>query len=423
MRTTTDLQAPDWHIRVPARHELRSFARPVELAFAEDSSEAEFEDWLKLCEPDRWLGAFDDATSQQVAGCASAHSVRLTVPGGTVAAAAVTGVGVRPDYRRRGILRALMRRQLADVHERGEPVAVLWASEGAIYQRFGYGLAAMDGYFEAAVERTAYARSRPAEGRVRILSEEESAGIIPAVYEAMRAQTPGALSRTEAWWVDGVLADPEYSRRGSSSKFRVVYEADGVAEGYAIYRVKADWDHRGPRSVLEVREAVTITPRALRELWRYLFEVDLVRTVKAHRVPVPAPLQHLLIEPRALGLVVNDGLWIRLVDLPAALQARRYGTADSLVLEVSDDFCPRNAGRWRVHASGQSGAATAGVTRTDEPADLVLDTSDLAAMYLGGTRPADLAAAGRIEERTSQAVRRATALFATEQIPWCVMMF
>jgi predicted acetyltransferase len=423
MSTTNDHHRADWHIRAPARDELRAFMTPIELAFAEGPSEAEIDDWFKLVEPDRWLGAFEDAASPQVAGCASAHSVRLTVPGGEVAAAAVTGVGVRPDFRRRGILRALMRRQLADIHARGEPVAALWASEGAIYQRFGYGLGTMDGHFEVAVERTAYARPLPAEGRVRIVTEEESALIIPAVYEAMQAQTAGALSRSEAWWVDGVLADPEYGRRGSSPKFRVVFEADGAAEGYAIYRVKDDWDHRGPRNVLEVREAVTTTPRALRELWRYLFEVDLVRTVKAHRVPVPTPLQHLLAEPRSLGLVVNDGLWIRLVDLPAALQARRYGTADSLVLEVRDDLCPWNAGRWRVASAGQSGAAEAVVTRTDEPPDLLLDTSDLAAIYLGGTRPADLAAAGRIEERTSHAVRRASALFGTEQAPWCVMMF
>ena len=423
MTRTTDHLTSDWHIRVPAPDELQAYMSPIQLAFAEDPSQAEIDDWLKVVEADRWLGAFEDAASQQVAGCASAHSVRLTVPGGQVAAAAVTGVGVRPDYRRRGILRALMRRQLADVHERGEPVAALWASEGAIYQRFGYGLAAMDGHFEVAVERTAYARPRPSEGRVRIVSEEEAADLIPPVYEAMRAQTPGALSRSEAWWRSGVLADPEYSRRGSSRKFRAVYEADGVAEGYAIYRVKEDWDHRGPRNVLEVREAVTTSARALRELWRYLFEVDLVRTVKAGRVPVPAPLQHLLAEPRALGLVVNDGLWIRLVDLPAALEARRWGCADSMVLEVADDFCPWNAGRWRVHTRGDRGAAVAEVSRADDAPDLVLATADLAAVYLGGIRPADLAAAGRIDELTPGAVDRATVMFSAQRTPWCVMMF
>lgn len=422
-RPRTDAAMTDWHIRVPAPAEIPTFMTPIALAFAEDPTQAEVDDWLKLLEPDRWLGAFEDPSSEVVAGCAAAVSLRLTVPGGEVAAAGVTGVGVRPDHRRRGILTALMRRQLADVHERGEPVAVLWASEGAIYQRFGYGLAAMDGFFEVAVARTTYAQSRPPEGRVRIVSEAESADLLPPIYEAMRAQTPGALSRSEAWWLDGVLADPEYSRRGASSKFRVVYEAEGAAEGYAIYRVKDEWDHRGPRYVLEVREAVTTTARALRGLWRYLFDVDLVRTVKANRVPLPTPLQHVLAEPRALGLVANDGLWLRLVDLPAALQARRYGAADRIVLEVSDDLCPRNAGRWLVRTTGELGAAVADVSRTHEPADLVLDTADLAAIYLGGTRPADLAAAGRIEARTPAALDRASAMFASARSPWCVMMF
>ena len=215
----------------------------------------------------------------------------------------------------------------------------------------------------------------------------------------MRAVTPGAISRTEAWWQTGPIGDPEYSRRGASHKYRVVYEADGHAEGYAVYRIKDDWDHRGPKSVLEVKEAVTTTPRALRGLWRYLFEVDLVRTVKAFRVPVPDPLQHILLEPRALGLVVNDGLWVRLVDLPAALAGRRYATTDSLVLEVSDGFCPWNAGRWRMETAGEPWEAQARVERTEDEPDLVLDTTDLAAIYLGGIRPTELAVAGRIEER------------------------
>ncbi len=415
--------APEWHIRAPGPDEMRTFMAPLREAFAEDFSDREIDDWLKMCEPDRWLGAFEDPASDVALGAASAYTVRLTVPGGEVGAAAVTGVGTRPDHHRRGILRALMRHQLDDVRRRGEPVAVLWASEGAIYQRFGYGMAAMDGFFEAATVRTAYARSVPPEGRVRIVSEDEALTLIPSVYDAMRAVTPGAISRTTPWWQTGPISDPEYSRRGASHKYRVVYEAHGQAEGYAIYRIKDDWDHRGPKSVLEVKEAVTTTPRALRELWRYLFEVDLVRTVKALRVPVPNPLQHILLEPRALGLVANDGLWVRLVDLPASLAGRRYGTTDSLVLEVADGFCPWNAGRWRLETAGEPFGAVAQVERTDALPDLVLDTTDLAAIYLGGVRPTVLADAGRIDERAPGALRRAEALFATERTPWCVSMF
>ena len=417
------MNRPEWDLRVPTAEQLKAFMEPTSVAFAEPTSGAEVDDWATMQEPDRWLGVFEGPASETSIGGAAALSIRLTVPGGQVPAAAVTAVGVRPDYRRRGILRALMRRQLDDVRARGEPLAVLWASEGAIYQRFGYGFAAGEGSFEVATGRTAYARPFAPEGRVRLVSEEASATLIPAVYEAMRAVTPGAISRSERWWKTGVLADPEYSRRGASEKYRVVYEAEGRTEGYAIYRIKGDWDHLGPKGVLRINEAVTTTPRALRELWRYLFDIDLVTSVQASRVPLPTPLQHLLAEPRALGLIATDGLWARLVDLPAALTARRYGTADELVLDVSDEFCPWNSGRWGLRTSGEPGAAVAEVERTEASADVALDTTDLAAIYLGGTTPSLLAATGRLEERTESVIGRLGAMFASERAPWCVSMF
>jgi predicted acetyltransferase len=413
----------EWDLRVPTPDQLKAFMAPTQLAFAEPSAGPEIEDWARLLEPDRWLSAFEGPDSIVPLGSTAALSLRLTVPGGEVPAAGITAVGVRPDQRRRGILSALMRRQLDDVRAGEEPVAILWASEGAIYQRFGYGLATLDGSFEAATSGTAFLRESVPEGRVRIVTEQESHGLIPRIYEAMRTSTPGAVSRSEKWWTVGVLADPEYSRQGLSEKFRVVYEVDGAAEGYAIYRVKQEWDHLGPKSVLEVRDAVATTPRALRAIWRYLFDMDLVRTVKAFRVAVPNPLQHVLAEPRALGLRVGDGLWARLVDLPAALAARRYATSDELVLQVADAFCSWNDDRWLLRTSGAPGAAKATVEATTRPADLSLDTSDLAAAYLGGSRLPDLAAAGRVVERTPDAIVRAERLFRAVREPWCGSMF
>ena len=423
MSTTTKRATSAWHIRDAGTDEMRACLAVIQAAFAEEVSDAEYDDWLKVFGDGRWIGAYETEDGTEARGCAAALTFRLTVPGGEVPAAGVTAVAVRPDFHRRGILRALMRHQLEDVRQRGEPLAVLWASEGVIYQRFGYGLAAMDGHFEVETLRTAYTRPAAAEGRVRLVDEEGSATVIPPVYDAMRQVTPGAVSRSDAWWRHGPLSDPAYSRRGSSPKYRAVYEVGGAAEGYAIYRIKDDWDHRGPRNRLEVKEAVTLTPRALRELWRFLFEVDLVRTVKADRVPVPNPLQQILAEPRALGLIAGDGLWVRLVDLPAALTGRRYTTTDSLVLEVADDFCPWNAGRWRITTTGEPWAAVAQIERTESVPDLVLDTADLAAIYLGGIRPTELAAAGRIEERTPGTLRRADVLFSADRTPWCVSMF
>jgi len=413
-------QTPRYPIRTATADTVRAFLAPLVIAFAEDLTDAEFEDWRHTIEPDRLVAAFDDEIP---VATTAAFTFRLTVPGGEVAAAGVTAVGVEPGHRRQGLLRSLMRQQLDDVRGRGEPLAVLWASESAIYQRFGYGLGTLNGSFEIDRGRTAWLRPWEPEGRMRLVDEAEALATFPPVYERMRRVTPGALTRTEDWWRWGILRDAEHSRRGASPKFRYLYEVDGAAEGYAIYRVKTEWDDRGPKSQLLVVEAMALTPRAERAVWSFLFGVDLMRTTKAGRVSMPHPLLLELADPRALGLTTGDGLWVRLVDLPAALAARRYGAAGTLVLEVADAFCPWNAGRWRLVATGEAASAAAVVERTDGPADLSLDVADLAAAYLGGIRVADLARAGRVAELTAGALRRADALFASDRAPWCATMF
>jgi predicted acetyltransferase len=407
-------------IRTATPESVRAFLAPAMAAFGEELTDAEFEEWKHLLEPDRLIAAYDGETP---IGTAGAYTFRMTVPGGDVAAAGVTVVGVEPGHRRQGVLRSLMRHQLDDVHARGEPVAILWASESVIYQRFGYGLGTLNGTFEIERGRTAWLRPWEPEGKLRLVDAAEALATFPAVYEQMRVVTPGALSRTETWWRWGVLHDAEHMRRGAGPKFRYLYEVDGVAEGYAIYRPKGDWDDRGPKGQVLVVEALALTPRAERGVWGFLFGIDLMRTTKAGRVIVPNPLQLALADPRALGLMVGDGLWVRLVDLPAALAARRYGAADALVLDVSDAFCPWNAGRWRLATAGEAGAAVATVERTDAPADLAVDVADLGAAYLGTFGLSDLAAAGRVEERTPGALRRADALFAADRTAWCATMF
>ena len=407
-------------IRTATPDAVRSFLAPAMTAFGDEMSDAEFEVWNHLLEPDRLVAAFD---GEVPIGTAAAYTFRMTVPGGEVTAAGVTAVGVEPGHRRRGVLRSLMRQQLDDVHGRGEPLAILWASESVIYQRFGYGLGAQNGSFEIDRDRTAWLRPWEPEGALRLVDTPEAIATFPQVYERMRAVTPGALSRSETWWRWGILHDAEHMRRGAGPKFRYLYEVDGVAEGYAIYRPKGDWDDRGPKGQVLVVEAMAVTPRAERAVWGFLFGIDLMRTTKAGRVAVPHPLQLALADPRALGLTVGDGLWVRLVDLPAALAARRYGAADALVLQVTDAFCPWNAGRWRMAAAGEPGAAAATVERTEAPADLVVDTTDLAAAYLGAFTLSHLADAGRVEERTPGALRRADALFASARAPWCATIF
>ncbi len=192
-----------------------------------------------------------------------------------------------------------------------------------------------------------------------------------------------------------------------------------MADGYARYRLHADWDERGPKAAIDISEAIATSPVAERELWGYLFAVDLTGTARAHNVPVDTPLRHWLTDPRALGLTVSDALWLRLVDLPAALAGRSYASADRLVLEVDDPFCDWNTGRWLLDAAGDD----ARVTRTELDPDLELKVNELGSAYLGGTSFAELAIAERVTARSPDAVGRADALFRTLIAPWAPGMF
>jgi predicted acetyltransferase len=357
-------------------------------------------------------------------GCAGAYTLRLTIPGGEADAAGVTLVAVLPSHRRRGILSALMRQQLDEIRERREPLAILWASEGAIYGRFGYGLATLQGSFEIDRSRATYARPSELVGQVRLVTGEEAERVFPALYEAMRVETPGFLSRSEAWWHWGMLRDAEEMRRRGGPKMLAVLEVDGRPEGYAIYRIKAEWDGRGPKGELSVREVVATTPRAELGLWRWLLDTDLIALVRASLSTPQHPLLLALAEPRRLGLTLGDGLWVRLVDLPEALGARSYAAAGRVVLQVRDAFCPWNEGRWALAATGDhGGGSSAEVSRTDDEPDLALDVADLGAVYLGGFRFDDLARAGRVIERRPGAVRSADRLFAVGRTPYCSTMF
>lgn len=410
-------------LRAATEVDLRDALEPLSAAFGEDYSDEEFEGDRRLLDPARVIAARDGGRS---VGCAAAFGFRLTVPGGEVAAAGVSFVGVSPSHRRRGILRRLMEHQLADVHERGEPVAILWASEGAIYQRFGYGLATLSATFEIERSQVRFRRAPGAVGRVRLVDAAEAERAFPAVHEAARVGIPGSIQRSTEWWRWATFRDLGPARAESGPKSLALCEVGGRPVGYAIFRRKAGWDDRGPRGTVLVTELVGTTIEAEASLWRWILDLDLVARIRAVRQPVPPILFHQLAEPRRLGLTVGDGIWLRLVDLPAALAARTYGMAGSLVLEVADDGCPWNAGRWRLESAGpEAGAAGPGgrVTRTRAAPDLSVDTTDLAAAYLGAVRFEELRLAGRVEERRPGAARTADRWFAAARAPSCSTIF
>ena len=298
-------------------------------------------------------------------------------------------------------------------------MAILWASEGSIYQRFGYGLATLSGSIELERERAVWRQPSEPTGSVRFIDIDEAARVLPAIYEPNRLATPGFCSRTPTWWRIEVLADFKWARRGMDRKFYAVHETAGSADGYAIYRVKHDWTGSVPNSELHVQEIMALNPEALRETWRFIFGVDLIKTIRTRSSAPNEPLLQMLAEPRRVGLRVRDGLWLRVVDVAAALAGRAYSADGSVVLEVRDEFLPDAGGRWRLTTAQGEGHAQ----QTDDAAELVLDAADLGAIYLGAFSLADLARADRTIELAPGARARADAMLASPAAAWCPQIF
>jgi predicted acetyltransferase len=307
-----------------------------------------------------------------------------------------------------------MRAQLDDVRGRGEPVAYLWASEETIYGRFGYGMAALSAEISLPRVRGAFRGRADSQGRLRLVTDEEARELVPAVYDRVAEQVPGMFARSDDWWRERVLADPP-----EGELFRAVLEVDGRAEAYALYRLKPSWESGSSTGTTIVREAMGASPPATAAIWRFLLDVDWMDRVEASLLPVDHELLLLLAEPRRMKMRIGDSLWVRLVDLKAALAARSYAADGSLVLEVADAFCPWNEGRWELAAA----EGRARVRKARRAPDLRCDVSDVAAVYLGGFTWSQLVRAGRVAEARPGAAAAADALFRTDRAPWCPEIF
>jgi predicted acetyltransferase len=386
---------------------MRSALNVVFAAFGDRPDDDSYEREGKRMPVDRVLLAVDGALP---VGSAAAYPLELTAPGGTLAAGGVTWVGVAPSHRRRGIMAQMMRRQLDDLHERGDPLAILWASESSIYGRFGYGMAAPMLTLDAERARFAFREDSGPSGSARLVERDEAAKLFPPLHEERRRITPGMFARDDTWWSTSQLADPERWRQGAGPKFFAIVEMDGTPAGYAIYRMKEHWDRGIPRAELRISDACAVSTEAVRALWHYLFGIDLVARVKQFMFDPNSELPLIVKDPRSLQLAVGDGLWLRLVDVEAALRGRSYADADEVVIEVRDDVCGWNAGRYRVGSD---------VERTKEEPDLELDVADLACAYLGAFDFHRLARAGRVREMSRGALERASLLFRSERIAYC----
>ena len=401
IRSITFEERPDW-------------VRAAESSFSAIAKDDEIEAILPTIEIDRSFAAVD---AGRIVATSAAITTRMVVPGGArVPTAGVTMVGVQPTHRRRGINTRMMATLLDQAAERGEPIAALFASEGAIYGRFGYGLAAFFGEFQAESARMDFVRGYAPTGRVELLPKVEAMPIISRVYDA--ALRHGSVERNAAFR-DMVFAESTHDMRDKAVFYAVHRDDAGEPDAYAVYSMKHDWPRSVPSGTIEVKECMAATSQGNADIWRYLFDVDLVATVEAWNRPADDPLLLLAAEPRRLRLGLGDGLWLRLVDIPAALSARRYPSDGRLVFEVADPFRPDNDGRYELVV--EDGAATC--AKTDAKADLGGSVNVLGAAYLGGVSFAQLAAAGQAEERADGAVERADALFRWTPAPWSAWDF
>ncbi|MGK5683943.1 GNAT family N-acetyltransferase [Actinoplanes sp. URMC 104] len=363
----------------------------------------------ELTEPGRYLGAVE---AGQVVASADSYTSWLVVPGGArVPHAAVTHVGVLPTHRRRGIVSDLLARQLRDVAGRGEVVASLRASEAVIYERFGYGVASSAQSARVRLRRAVLRPEVPPGGAVRLVDGAVTTDLLDGIYS--RAAWTGAIRRPEGWW----RLEQRLREADSVTSYVVVHSTDGADDGYAIYRPENTGSWFGsPEKVVTVGDFVALDDNARTGLWRHLLSLDLVDVVAFTALAVDDPLPLAVTDRRAVELGgAHDETWLRLVDVEAALRARTFADEEAVVIEVTDAVLPANQGSYEVGPKS--------VSRTTAAPDLTVDVATLAATYLGGTSWRHLAAVGRVDVHTPQAVRRADALFAVDAQPFAGTVF
>ena len=352
---------------------------------------------------DRSIAVFDRGN---IVGGAHSHRLEMSLPGTTAVIAGVANIAVQPTHRRRGIMTTMMQHQLKDIHRRGEALAGLFASESVIYGRFGYGIGSLREEWSIERAHNGYARpyASPA-GQFEFIDPADLIKELPEVFRRSTLERPGVFQKSPHLWEREAQA-PEHRQGGRGGIFYVGYRDGGRMEGYAKYRISGD--------TVTVNELMAATREANTALWRFCFDTDLVTRAEAERRPVDDPLPWLLADPRQLQRKTRDGLWLRLVDVSAALGLRHYPESGRLALEVRDEVCPWNAGRFELEGSPEGATCRA----TDAAPDLAITVAALATTYLGAASFSALSRAGLVEEHTPGALRHADRMFAVQQPPW-----
>ena len=398
------------------------FQRVDQLAFAFEPDAATSAQVPLTLDWSRTMAAETEAGT--LAAVHASFPFALPVPGAEVPCAGLTWVGARPDHRRRGLLSAMIDTHFERSLGRGEPVSALFAAEPAIYGRFGYGSAADD--VRLVIARGAALRdvagSDDLTVRFEPLDRLVHVPLVQAVHAAAGNGRPGWIRRDTTLLRERQLADPPAWRDGGEPLRVVTVLAGETPRAYALLRRTADG---GARSKVLVREVAALDAAAAHRLWSVLLDLDLTATVESGMLAVDDELLHLLVDPRAAVPKLVDNLWVRVLDVPTALAARRYSAPVDVVLDVTDTRLPANAGRWHLTTGGQGsdGAWDARVTSTTDPADVTVDVRELGATYLGGRSFAALARAGLVTEQRAGVLQGISTAFTWPLAPVCSWSF
>lgn len=406
-----------FEVRTITPDDVELYRRRVSRGFGGDAETdtAAAERFEAIFEYDRTLAAFD---GDDIIGTGAGFSLGLTVPGGAeVPMAGTTVITVQPTHRRRGVLRSLMERHFDDVVERGEPLAGLWASESSIYGRFGYGQATYRHVASMSAPEVNFGRGS-VKGSVRLLEADEAEPIIRSVYEEVRPDRAGMLTRSDAWWTHRLMADPEAWREGKSARRYLVHDEDGSVTGYAVYRQKSKWEDFLADGTVDVIEVFATTSTAHSGIWSFLTSVDLFPNVEWWNMPLDDPLPFKITDPRRVRRKLADALWVRVMDIPTALSARSYEYDGHLVFAVEDASRPENTGTYRLEVSDGDGHCE----RVSGAGEIVFDIDVLGHLYLGGGNALGMADAGRIEGDPG-AVTSLHRIMRTDRPPWCNEVF
>lgn len=344
----------------------------------------------------RVLGVYDAAATQPDVpiGAFATWVAELSVPGDvTVPMLAVSSVSVSPTHAARGIARAMMEAELRTAAAAGVPVAGLTASRATLYGRYGFACAADVCDWVVDTTRAGWAGRQPA-ARVDYVDPAQAAREAPAVHDRVRRRRPGELDVHEGAWARFAGLHPEVSQPRAIRALHAT-DADGVVHGVAFYTVRDSGDDLSHASA-HVRHLVADTDDAHAALWRQLLRLPLITTLRAELLALDEPVRHMVADQRAITATVHDHQWLRILDVRAALQARRYDVPGRVVLQV-DDPLGIDGGRWMLEVGPDGRAHVEPAAASGDAPVVAMGTAELSAVYLGGTRVRTLAQAGRVQ--------------------------